>query len=130
MGFGKALKKAVKHVVGGTEAFLKNPTSKEGLEAGAGMAIAGLSGGTIGGSLAGASLAADAGRRVENKEQKKVAEEMQQADLVAENTRQYGWGSLSELAEARRKKQQQLEERGEGQATGLASLIGKGKTLG
>ena len=128
MGFGlkkivKSIKKAGKQVVGGVKTFASDPFSKEGLEAGAGIALAPATGG--------ASLAAtaDAGRRVQNQMEKERAEQ-RQADLIAENTRQYGWGSMVEVVEARRKKQQQLAERGEGQATGLSSLIGKGKTLG
>jgi hypothetical protein len=124
MGFKKAIKKAVKQVTGGVKKFVSDPLSKEGLEAGAGIALAPATGG--------ASLAAtaDAGRRVQNQMESEERAAQQQADLVAENTRQYGWGSMAEVVEARRKKQKQLEERGEGQATGLASLIGKGKTLG
>lgn len=129
MGFGlkkivKSIKKAGKQVVGGVKTFASDPLSKEGLEAGAGIALAPATGG--------ASLAAtaDAGRRVQNQAESEARAEQRQADLVAENTRQYGWGSMAEVVEARRKKQQQLAERGEGQATGLASLIGKGKTLG
>lgn len=124
MGLKKAIKKAVKQVVGGVKTFASDPFSKEGLEAGAGIALAPATGG--------ASLAAtaDAGRRVQNQTESEERAEQRQADLVEENTRKYGFGSLSELAEARRKKQQQLAERGEGQATGLSSLIGKGKTLG
>lgn len=129
MGFGlkkivKPIKKAVKQVVGGVKTAASDPFSKEGLEAGVGIALAPATGGT---SL---TATADAGRRVQNQMESEERAAQQQADLVEENTRQYGWGSLSELAEARRKKQQQLAERGERQATGLASLIGKGKTLG
>lgn len=123
MGFLKAIKKAVKQVVGGAKTVLKDPLSINGLEAATGIAYAPATGGR---SLV---ATADAGRRVQNQAEKE-REAQRQADLVAENTRQYGWGSMAEVVEARRKKQKQLEESGEGQATGLSSLIGKGKTLG
>lgn len=124
MGLKKAFKKAVKQVAGGVKKFVSDPFSKEGLEAGAGIALAPATGG--------ASLAAtaDAGRRVQNQAESEERAAQRQADLVAENIRQYGWGSMAEVVEARRKKQKQLEERGEQQATGLASLIRKGKTFG
>lgn len=124
MGLKKAIKKAVKQVVGGVKTFASDPFSKEGLEAAAGIALAPATGG--------ASLAAtaDAGRRTQNQMESKERAAQQQADLVAENTRKYGWGSMAEVVEARRKKQQQLDERGEGRVTGLSGLIGKGKTLG
>ena len=77
-----------------------------------------------------AAKKAEAAAKQQQAQMEKERAEQRQADLIAENTRQYGWGSMVEVVEARRKKQQQLAERGEGQATGLSSLIGKGKTLG
>ena len=124
MGLKKAIKKAVKHVTGGIKTAIENPTSMKGLEAATGVVLAAPTGG------ASLEATAEVGNRAENKAIKEEAEMQRQADLVAENTRQYGWGSMAEVVEARRKKQQQLAERGERQATGLSSLIGRGKTLG
>lgn len=131
MGFSvksvtKAVKKVTKQVAGGAKAFAKNPTSLEGIEAGVGLMGIPF---TMGSSLA---LTSEAGRGVEKRHAKEEEQRAAQreAELVEENKKQYGWGSMAEVIQARKKKQQELEERGETQASGLAGLIGKGKTLG
>lgn len=129
MGFGiksitKSAKKVVKQVAGGVKTFASDPLSKEGLEAGAGLALAPATGG--------ASLAAtaDAGRRVQNQAAKEEEAMIQKADLEAQNVQTYGFKNAVELAKARKKKAEELGEREETRATGIGSLIGRGKTLG
>lgn len=121
MGLKKLVKKAVKHVVGGVKTFVKDPLSKEGLEAGVGIAMLPETGG---------AFLEDAGRRTEKKAVAEEAKQQAQAALVAENKSKYGYESLAELAEARRRKQKQLEEREGTRVTGLSGLIGSGTTLG
>lgn len=124
MGLKKLVKKAVKQVVGGVKTFVKDPLSKEGLEAGVGIAMSPATGG------ASLSLTEDAGRRTEKKAVAEEAKQQAQAALVAENKSKYGYESLAELAEARRKKQKQIEQREGTRVTGLSGLIGSGTTLG
>lgn len=131
MGFGKSLKKVAKSV----KNVVKNPVGTiTGAAAGAGTGF--LVGGPVGAAVgagigaAGAATVQGASEYERISKVQDAEKEQRKADLVAKNTRQYGWGSMAEVVEARRKKQQQLAESGEGQATGLASLIGKGKTLG
>jgi hypothetical protein len=124
MGLGKALKKAVKQVTTGIKTFANDPLSKEGIEAGVGVGLAPATGGT---SLA---ATADAGRRTINQAVKEEDAMREQAELEQQNVQTYGFKNAVELAQARKKKQEELEGREETRATGISSLIGRGKTLG
>ena len=124
MGLKKALKKAVKQVVGGVKTFASDPLSKEGLEAGVGLALAPATGG------ASLTATADAGRRVQNQAIKEEDAIRQQGELEQQNIQTYGFKNAVELAQARKKKQEELAGREETRATGIGSLIGRGKTLG
>lgn len=124
MGLKKAFKKAVKKVVGGVKTFASDPLSKEGLEAGVGLALAPA---TSGASL---TATADAGRRTQNQAESEERQAAYQADLEQKNMSMYGFKNAVELAEARKKKMEELEGRTGTRATGISSLIGSGKTLG
>ena len=127
MGFGssikKAVKKATKQVVGGVKTFVSDPFSKEGLEAGIGLVATPATGGA---SLA---LTADAGDKSSKKAQqaRSSGEGGQQSE---DYQGKYGWGSLAELVEAKKKKEEEMAGRSQRRVSGIGSLIGGNQTLG
>ena len=118
MGFGKSLskavKKATKQIVGGAKDIISDPVSA------AGVAAAPFTGG--------ASLVATSAGLLKKKGLKETTgtTASNQEDIQGK----YGWGSMAELIEARKKKEQELASRSEGRVSGISSLIGRGTTLG
>lgn len=124
MGIGKSIKKAVKKVSKGIKTFIKDPLSKEGLTAAAGVALAP--------ATAGASLVATAnsGNSLQKEEEAQKQSQQKKADLEEKNMQMYGFKSLVDLENAKKKKMQELEGRHTSRASGIGSLIGQNNLLG
>ena len=131
MGFGKSLKKAVKkvtnNVASSAKTLVTNPLSKEGLVAAASLGLAT--------ATSGASLAAPAlmDSKKNGSSGGSTSGASAQNDLTTPNDsvkEKYGWGSMAELIEARKKKEAELAGRESSRVSGISSLIGRGSTLG
>ena len=127
MGLKKAFKKTVKNVVSGTKGIVKNPTDVNSWVGATGAYLAPVTGGV---SLA---LTERAGSNINKMEELRRKSGSAQAELEEERNQMqgaFGYSKVSDLINARKKKQEELGEREETRATGIGSLIGRGKTLG
>lgn len=99
---------------------------KKGLSGVARVAAATVTGGASEAALYGANKYVDIR---EDSAAGKAATQAAEAQTRAELEQYYGYGSLAEIANAKKKREEELGSVGQ-KTTGIASLIGKGTTLG
>ena len=99
---------------------------KKGLSGVARVAAATITGGASEVALYGANKYVD---NMTDSAAGKAAAQAADAQQRADLEQYYGYGSLAEIASAKKKKEEELGQVGQ-KTTGLASLIGKGTTLG